>query len=138
MAVPWFAPAPTRERASSARPVWNADLLRQDPDARSRPRVAMTQINLADKLVDVIGEDVFAPDPGFGTITDDVRCRTNGLIWLGHNCSIAVAEVSVLSSGASMERATADWKTTTLGKTGRKSGADRIGCRYACGELGSF
>jgi hypothetical protein len=45
----------------------------------------MVEIDLPDKLVDVIGEDVFPPDLGFGTITGDARsCRTDwaDLAWV--------------------------------------------------------
>jgi hypothetical protein len=56
------------------------DSLRQEPDAGARLRVSMVEMDLPDKLVDLVGENVFAPTLDFGPTviaTDKNGCRTS-------------------------------------------------------------
>ena len=65
----------------------------------------MVEIYLSDELVDLVGENVFAPALGFyATVMPLTRmvAGQTGWDWLAYNCSIAIPDVQVLSSGASV------------------------------------
>ena len=58
--------------------MWYADLLGQWPDTEACFRVSVIEINLTDKLINLIGEHVRAPTPGFGAVTGETICALGG------------------------------------------------------------
>jgi len=86
-------------------------LLGQQPDAWARLRVSMVEIELPDKLIDLIGEDVFAPALVFGAAPVAIGadcCRTSGTKFL-FRCSFH----GFLSRGSSGDGAIAESSSWT-------------------------
>src|SRR5664279_5386602 len=62
-------------------PMRHTDPLGQWPDAGSRLRVSMVEIDFPDKAVDLVGEDVLASALNFAAVTgDEDGCLTDRLI----------------------------------------------------------